>query len=143
MFDQLFTVESHSFQYRSHLLFYVDTTWEPLSGVYPGLVLDESKESLQLGTMFVCAVLHTLVAASSGGSAQPWAPANPQLLTQWAKLVGPDHAHPEHPRPDLHRGEGSWQSLNGLWEADSSPADLSTPPFAPARMPQQILVYVG
>ena len=31
-------------------------------------------------------------------------------------------------------------TLNGLWDADSSPADLTHPPFSPAVMPQQILV---
>ena len=156
------------------------------------------------------AALVALTAASAGANTRPWAPADPRLLTRWAKLVGPEHAHPEHPRPgltarhnntcvhrpvlpharrgrtgvlmltaacnfpswpsgnwelplcplvthtaartptpldlatarptngsgchaDLYRaGAASWQSLNGLWEADSTPANLSNVPFAPA-----------
>ena len=69
-----------------------------------------------------------------------WAPASPQLLTEWAKLVNPDHAHPEHPRPDAWREGASWQSLNGLWEADASPKDLSSPPFGSTQLPSEILV---
>ena len=83
--------------------------------------------------------LPCLLLAAAVGRAEAWAPAHPQLLTRWAADVSPTHVKPEHPRPDAWRGEGSWQSLNGLWEADGSPADLSAPPFAGA-MPQQILV---
>ena len=43
-------------------------------------------------------------------------------------------------RPDAFRAEGSWLTLNGLWDADGSPKDLSAPPFAPAVLPKQILV---
>lgn len=74
-----------------------------------------------------------------------WAPANVRLLTRWASLVSPSHAHPEHPRPDKWRsGDGgasssSWKSLNGIWEADPSPKDLSTPPFG-TTLPREILV---
>ena len=72
--------------------------------------------------------------------ASAWAPANPQLLTRWAADVNPTSAHPEHPRPDAFRGPDSWVTLNGLWDADSSPENLTHPPFAPAVMPQRILV---
>jgi hypothetical protein len=70
----------------------------------------------------------------------PWAPAHPQLLTRWAQAVSPTNAHPEHPRPDASRGDGSWLTLNGLWDADGTPQDLSHPPFWPAQMPRKILV---
>ena len=92
---------------------------------------------------FVVAALASLLSAAPVTPA-PWAPAHPQLLTRWASLVSPERSHPEHPRPDAHReGEDqppSWLSLNGLWDADSSPEDLSSPPFSPAAMPQRILV---
>ena len=81
--------------------------------------------------------LPPLLLAAIFGRAEAWAPAHPQLLTRWAADVSPTHVKPEHPRPDAWRGEGSWQSLNGLWEADGAPADLSAPPFAPAPLPQQ------
>ena len=72
--------------------------------------------------------------------AATWAPAHPQLLTRWASEVTPDNAHSEHPRPDAFRAPDSWVTLNGLWDADSSPANLTHPPFSPAVLPQQILV---
>lgn len=43
-----------------------------------------------------------------------WKPANPRLLTRWAKDVTPDKVLPEYPRPQFQRD--NWQSLNGLWD---------------------------
>jgi hypothetical protein len=43
-----------------------------------------------------------------------WKPANPRLLTRWAKDVTPDKVLPEYPRPQFQRDK--WQSLNGLWD---------------------------
>ncbi len=43
-----------------------------------------------------------------------WQPADPRLLTAWAKEVSPDNVHPEYPRPQMVRE--SWLNLNGLWE---------------------------
>jgi hypothetical protein len=91
--------------------------------------------------MLTTTLLVSLALALSGlDTAAAWAPANPQLLTRWAADVSPTSAHPEHPRPDAFRGPDSWLTLNGLWDADSSPANLTSPPFSPAVMPQQILV---
>jgi len=67
-----------------------------------------------------------------------WQPAPSPLVTRWASDVHPDQATP-YPRPELTRGEGSWRSLNGLWEVDYSVADLSEPPFG-KTLGQQILV---
>jgi len=35
-------------------------------------------------------------------------------MTQWAKDVSPDNAHPEYPRPQMVRED--WLNLNGLWD---------------------------
>lgn len=43
-----------------------------------------------------------------------WKPANPRLMTRWAKDVTPDKVLPEYPRPQFQRD--NWQSLNGLWD---------------------------
>ena len=95
-----------------------------------------------MATKIIASLLLASTLVQTSSSFPPWKPASPQLLTQWASLVSPTHAHPEHPRPDLRRdGDDSWLSLNGLWGADATPSDLSTPPFGPATtMPQQILV---
>jgi len=80
-------------------------------------------------------LMAVILAVRVPAAAEAWAPADPQLLTRWAADVSPTNAHPEHPRPDAFRAEGSWLTLNGLWDADGSPKDLSAPPFAPAVLP--------
>ena len=93
----------------------------------------------QMRVNYIVVILHLLPACAVG-----WAPANVKLLTRWAALVSPTHARPEHPRPDKWRSSEenappSWVSLNGLWEADGSPTDLSAPPFG-TTLPREILV---
>lgn len=60
--------------------------------------------------------LFTFVCVLVLGSAAfaEWKPANPRLLTRWAKDVTPDKVLPEYPRPQFQRD--NWQSLNGLWD---------------------------
>jgi hypothetical protein len=66
-------------------------------------------------------------------SAQAWQPATGPLQTRWTKLVSPQNAHPEYPRPQLVRKE--WLNLNGVWgfEITSSGAQ-------PTVFPNEILV---
>ncbi len=56
----------------------------------------------------VCAVL------CISSSVWAWEPAKGPLMTQWAKDVSPDNAHPEYPRPQMVRED--WLNLNGLWD---------------------------
>lgn len=46
--------------------------------------------------------------------ADAWKPANPRLMTRWAKRVTPDSVLPEYPRPQMVRDR--WVNLNGLWD---------------------------
>lgn len=50
------------------------------------------------------------------GFAADWQPAKGPLMTKWAKDVSPDTVHAEYPRPQMLRGDLSWQNLNGLWD---------------------------
>ena len=63
---------------------------------------------------------------SLSASAQTtYAPAGDRIKTRWAADVSPQYARPEHPRPQLLRGE--WQSLNGLWNYAVAPKDAAKP----------------
>jgi len=71
----------------------------------------------------------------------PWKPAAAPLTTPWTADVSPTSAHAEHPRPQLTRAAGSWQTLNGLWELDytQTPSALDgAPPAQP--LPHSILL---
>jgi len=50
----------------------------------------------------------------------------PALGTRWTGEVGPDNARPEHPRPQLVRGE--WANLNGVWQFAGA-NEGESPPF--------------
>jgi hypothetical protein len=63
-----------------------------------------------------------------------WKPADGPLMTQWAKEVSPNNAHPEYPRPQMVRKD--WLNLNGLWEYAITTKDKSKP----AKFDGQILV---
>ena len=52
-----------------------------------------------------------LAAAVDGWALQP-----SPLTTPWTRDVDPGNALPQHPRPMLTRGWGSWKNLNGLWD---------------------------
>ena len=60
------------------------------------------------------------------------------IITAFGSTVTPDAVWPEHPRPQLMRGSGSWRSLNGLWEFGLRNA-LDGVPFG-ETLPQTILV---
>ena len=47
------------------------------------------------------------------GAAVMWHPKPALLPTPWTKLVGPDNALPDYPRPQMART--SWLNLNGVW----------------------------
>lgn len=50
--------------------------------------------------------------------------------TKWAQLVNASvQPLPEHPRPQLVRGDSSWQNLNGLWEWQLEDGPLTSPVF--------------
>jgi hypothetical protein len=63
-------------------------------------------------TMYLVVICAALMGCSSMQA--EWKPADGPLMTQWAKEVSPDNAHPEYPRPQMVRKD--WQNLNGLWE---------------------------
>ncbi len=62
------------------------------------------------------AVAMSAVAGLGAGLAPAgeWAPAGGHIMTPMAKDVGPDHALPQYPRPQMRRPQ--WQNLNGLWQ---------------------------
>src|SRR5262245_1133623 len=62
--------------------------------------------------MRICAA--TLLIATLPAFAADWKPAPAPLMTKWGKVVTPDNAWKEYPRPQLVRPD--WQNLNGLWE---------------------------
>ena len=47
------------------------------------------------------------------------------LMTDWAEQVNPANPRPEYPRPQMVRP--NWQSLNGVWQFQSSSANASVP----------------
>jgi hypothetical protein len=54
-----------------------------------------------------------------------WKPAEGPLMTQWAKDVSPQNAHPEYPRPQMARED--WLNLNGLWDYAIRAKDAAKP----------------
>lgn len=54
-----------------------------------------------------------------------WAPVSGDIMTCWAKMVNPNKALPEYPRPQLARKE--WKNLNGLWDYAIRPQAESQP----------------
>jgi|694.fasta_scaffold151239_2 hypothetical protein len=74
------------------------------------------------------AALFLILVAVAGpvATAEPvWAPAQPRLLTPWAKDVSPTAPLPEHPRPQLVRDR--WTNLNGLWDYAITGLDAAVP----------------
>ncbi len=57
-----------------------------------------------------------------------WKIAGDKIKTSWAETLDPQNVLPEHPRPQLERGE--WLNLNGLWSyaitalADAKPSNF-------------------
>ena len=68
-----------------------------------------------------------------------WHPKPVLLPTPWTKLVGPDNALPDYPRPQMVRT--GWLNLNGVWSymGRSAGATLPAPP-PPGAYREQILV---
>lgn len=92
----------------------------------------------------VVSVLLTLLAVLAMGDAPAeaavmWHPKPALLPTPWTKLVGPDNALPEYPRPQMVRS--SWLNLNGVWAymGRSAGPVLPAPP-RPDVYREQILV---
>jgi hypothetical protein len=65
-----------------------------------------------------------------------WRRLDPVLPTPWSGDVGPDHALPEYPRPQLTRHR--WLNLNGVWEYAGWPAAADEP--RPSGYAERILV---
>jgi hypothetical protein len=68
-----------------------------------------------------------------------WHPKAAPLPTPWTKLVGPENALPDYPRPQMART--AWLNLNGVWGymGRSAGTVLAAPP-APAAYREQVLV---
>ena len=78
------------------------------------------------------ALLFVTTSAFASGNAQkpvtafPWHIAKgARMITSWGRLVTPENAHREYPRPQLTRKE--WLNLNGLWQYTAAEAG-ETPP---------------
>src|SRR5579863_5373429 len=54
-----------------------------------------------------------------------WSQASLQLATRWSKLVTPENALVEYPRPQMIRS--NWTNLNGLWEYAITTKDEAAP----------------
>lgn len=68
-----------------------------------------------------------------------WHPKAAPLPTPWTKLVGPENALPDYPRPQMTRA--SWMNLNGVWGYMGRSAGTVLPaPPAPSAYGEQILV---
>ena len=72
----------------------------------------------------VTAVLFSMILLTVA-QAETWKPASGPLMTQWAKDVSPERAHPEYPRPQMVRND--WLSLNGLWDYAIEPEATAAP----------------
>src|SRR5262245_10005780 len=59
------------------------------------------------------------------GFAADWKPAPGPLMTKWGKLVTPENAWKEYPRPQVVRKE--WTNLNGLWDYAITNKDAKQP----------------
>src|SRR5690349_20043 len=73
----------------------------------------------------LAAAVSTVAMASPAHAAPDWRPKTPPLSTPWTKLVGPNNALPEYPRPQLTRDQ--WQNLNGVWEFAGAAAGEAPP----------------
>ncbi|WP_328360183.1 glycoside hydrolase family 2 [Mycobacterium sp. NBC_00419] len=85
-------------------------------------------------------VLAVVVTGSAPANAAVMFHPKPVLLpTPWTKLVGPDNALPDYPRPQMARS--AWLNLNGVWgyTGRSARAALPAPP-PPGAYREQILV---
>jgi beta-galactosidase/beta-glucuronidase len=87
-----------------------------------------------------CLAMVVLLAGKASAPADDWRPAFAPLMTRWAKLVTPENARLEYPRPQLVRQE--WKSLNGLWEFAFDDADKGRTEgwSSGKRLPEKILV---
>ena len=95
-----------------------------------------------IGRMAVVVLALFAVGAAGGAPANAavmWHPKPALLPTPWTKLVGPDNALPDYPRPQMVRS--SWLNLNGVWSymGRSAGAILPAPP-PPGAYREQILV---
>jgi len=56
-----------------------------------------------------------------------WQPVSGNIMTRWAKILTPQNAWQEYPRPQLTRPD--WLNLNGLWEYGITLKAQATPQF--------------
>jgi beta-galactosidase/beta-glucuronidase len=78
-------------------------------------------------------LLVAVFCSSSLRPAQAWQAATGPLQTRWTKLVSPQNAHPEYPRPQMVRKE--WLNLNGVWGFE-----ITSSSEQPNRFQNEILV---
>lgn len=95
-----------------------------------------------IGRVAVVVLALLAVGAACGAPADAavmWHPKPALLPTPWTKLVGPDNALPDYPRPQMARS--AWLNLNGVWGymGRSAQPILPAPP-PPAAYREQILV---
>ncbi|NTY58370.1 sugar-binding domain-containing protein [Mycolicibacterium sphagni] len=109
-----------------------------------GLAPSERRHRRRIWTSRCAAVALTLLAFALIGippanAVVMWHPKPALLPTPWTKLVGPDNALPDYPRPQMTRT--AWLNLNGVWGymGRSGGTVLAAPP-PPAAYREQILV---
>ena len=84
---------------------------------------------LSRGSAVAAIILLPAIAAAAD-----WKPAPVPLMTKWGKLITPENAWKEYPRPQLARPD--WLNLNGLWDYAITAKDARQP----TEWPGQILV---
>ena len=80
-------------------------------------------------TLVALSATCTGAAVRAGQKASPgpaWhIPVGARMITSWGRLVTPENAHREYPRPQLTRKE--WKNLNGVWEYAAAGAGEKPP----------------
>lgn len=82
-------------------------------------------QRLFLALILVAVMLGNFCSKQADVPAVDWRPEEGKIMTQWAKDVTPDTAHPEYPRPQMKRKE--WLNLNGMWEYAIRPEEEKAP----------------
>jgi beta-galactosidase/beta-glucuronidase len=86
-----------------------------------------NKKSLNAGLIVLILLIGSFCSKETAVPEADWQPIVGKIITQWAKDVTADKAHPEYPRPQMKRKE--WTNLNGMWEYAIRPEAEKSPEY--------------